>query len=216
MKLQFFCESHSNSLERKRGLFDVKENYFYKCGNKKVFHLITVFWYVSVSDGIKTSFIFIGRGENRHRGVSYRVSPQCGETAWKHKNVYFLLAKCRQERQLLDRIKHNFTKERFDILYLIKQLFEQHDFNTKMKVFFFFFSCYFQNKNIYKSGVNWKQALQKKQSCFWGDYWREHVSASMGKGWGEKMALALIEHPPSSGTTQHRINTIFKRLARLR
>lgn len=32
----------------------------------------------------------------------------------------------------------------------------------------------------------------------------------MGKGWGEKMALALIEHPPSSGTTQHRINTILK------
>lgn len=50
----------------------------------------------------------------------------------------------------------------------------------------------------------------RRSNRVFGDYRREHVSASMGKGWGEKMALALIEHPPSSGTTQHRINTILK------
>lgn len=89
----FFCESHSNSLERKRGLFDVKENYFYKCGNKKSLsfnHCVLVC--VSLRWN-QHEFLFIGRGENRHRGVSYRVSPQCGETAWKQKNMYFFARK---------------------------------------------------------------------------------------------------------------------------
>lgn len=57
----------------------------------------------------------------------------------------------------MDRIKHNFTKERFDILDLIKQLFEQHDFNTKMKVLFFFFAIskykYLQEWGQLKAGL---------------------------------------------------------------